>query len=138
MLAYQAAEALSGPGAKESAMQACLSSLGSLLLLLFSQADARSRFQNYKQAKDLLYENGFDQRIIRLFTGSRCQRDAVRVAACDLGMGRQINAYFHAQGFRFYHLLPGFIFKRPGLLLTRKYWQKTLFENTYTSKYFLW
>lgn len=107
-------------------------------LIFFSQMDARSRFQNYKQAKDLLYENGFQARIINLFSISRCQRDAVRVAAHDLGMGCLMDSYLEARGYRWYHVLPGFVFSKPGLFLTRNYWQKTLFVETYHSRYFLW
>lgn len=113
-------------------------SIYGLILVLFSQADAKARFQNYKQAKDLLYENGFDERIVRLFSGTRCQREAVRVAAVDLGMSGRLDSYFKAAGFRFYHVMPVFLFRRPQLLLTWKYWQRTLFEATYQSKYFLW
>ncbi len=114
------------------------SALYGLVLIFFSQADARSRYQNYKQVKDLLHENGFDTRIINLFCHSRCQRDALRVAASDLGMTRQMAAHFKAKGYRWYHLLPNFIFKRPQLLFTVNYWQKTLFVKTYDSRYFLW
>lgn len=113
-------------------------SIYGLILVLFSQADAKARFQNYKQAKDLLYENGFDERIVRLFSGTRCQREAIRVAGFDLEMDRQIAIYFYSLGYRWYHILPDFIFHRPGLLLTYRFWQKTLFAKTYRSKYFLW
>jgi len=133
-----AANAILTPGLTNSEICACFFSIYGLVLILFSQADAKARFQNYKLAKDLMYENGFDTRIIRLFTGSRCQRDAIRVAASDLGMGKRLDSYLKAEGFRFYHVLPGFIFKRPNLLFTKKYWQKTLFEKRYESKYFLW
>ena len=138
MLGPHAINAVFSPDLTWAELLVCFFSIYGLVLVLFSQADAKSRFQNYKQAKDLLYENGFDQRITRLFTGSRCQREAIKVAACDLGMTRKLNSYLKEKGFRFYHILPGFIFKRPGLLFTKKYWEKTLFEKTYESKYFLW
>lgn len=115
----------------------CVSVYG-LILILFSQADAKARFQNYKQAKDLLYENGFDERIVKLFCISRCQRDAVRVAAYDLGMAEAFDSCLKSKGYRWYHLLPDFIFRRPQLLFTVNYWQKTLFAKTYHSRYFLW
>ncbi|MCF6248104.1 MAG: hypothetical protein L3J69_12185, partial [Desulfobacula sp.] len=109
-----------------------------LILVFFSQMDARSRFQNYKQAKDLLHENGFQPRIIRLFCASRCQRDALRVAAKDLGMVQQLDVYYKKLGYRWFHVMPDFIFSRPTLFLTRRYWQRTLFEKSYQLKYFLW
>ncbi len=107
-------------------------------LMLFSQMDAKSRFQNYKQVKDLLYENGFQPRIINLFSVSRCQRDALRVAASDLKLDQQLDTHYKKLGYRWFHVLPDFIFSRPALFFTRRYWQKTLFAKSYKLKYFLW
>lgn len=109
-----------------------------LVLVFFSQMDARSRLQNYKLAKDLLYENGFQERIVRLFCTSRCQRDALREAARDLGMAGHIASCLKQRGYRWYHLLPDIVFRRPELLVTRHFWRKTLFVKSYDSKYFLW
>jgi hypothetical protein len=109
-----------------------------LALVFFSQMDAKSRFQNYKKAKDLLYENGFQPRIINLFSASRCQRDAIRVAAFDLKMLQQLDTYYKQLGYRWFHLIPDLTFSRPELFFTRRYWQRTLFEKSYKLKYFLW
>ncbi len=109
-----------------------------LVLIFFSQMDAKSRFQNYKQAKDLLYENGFQTRIIRLFCASRCQRDALRVAAADLGMLQELDAHYNMLGYRWFHVIPDFVFSRPTVFFTPRYWQRTLFEKPYQLKYFLW
>ena len=106
------------------------------ILPFFAELDALSRFQNYKQAKDLFYENGFKPRIANLYAGSRCQRDAAVVAAKDLGIGPEIIEHYQARGFKWYHVLPGALYIRPGILLTRNYWQRTLFETRYTSRYF--
>ncbi|MGM0655800.1 MAG: hypothetical protein ACQETR_10850 [Thermodesulfobacteriota bacterium] len=106
------------------------------ILPFFAELDALSRFQNYKQAKDLFYENGFKPRIANLYAGSRCQRDAAVVAAKDLGIGPEIIEHYQARGFKWYHVLPGALFSRPGILLTRNYWQRTLFEARYTSRHF--
>ncbi len=100
--------------------------------------DAKSRFQNYKQAKDLLHENGFQPRIINLFCVSRCQRDAIRVAASDLGMIQQLDNHFKKIGYRWFHVIPDFAFLQPRLFFSQKYWQRTLFEKTYHLKHFLW
>ncbi len=105
-------------------------------LPFFSQLDARSRYQNYKLMKDKLYEHGFNTRIITPFTSSRCQRDAIKVAANDLGLGNQMNAYLKQIGFRYYHVLPRLVLRNPGLLVSKIYWEKTLFVRTYTMKHF--
>ena len=113
-------------------------SIYGLGLVFFSQMDAKSRLQNYKQVKDLMHQNGFQPRIINLFSASRCQRDAIRVAALDLNMDQQLDAHYKNLGYSWFHILPDFIFTRPGLFFTCRYWQKTLFEKPYKLKYFLW
>ena len=108
------------------------------LLFLFAELDVLSRYQNYKKAKDLFHENGFDPRIARLFVHSRCQRDAVGVAARDLGIKDELLRYYNGLGYRWFHILPDFVFKRPMICFSFRYWQKTLFESRYRLKHFLW
>jgi hypothetical protein len=107
-------------------------------LIFFSQLDARSRYQNYKMAKDRLFYYGFDARLLKPFVYSRCQRDAIGLAACDLEFKKEWEQFTHELGFRWYHLLPDILIRNPRLLFTKDYWIKTLFVNTYHSKYFLW
>lgn len=110
-------------------------SIGSVVLALL---DARSRFQDYKRAKDLFFENGFKARIVKIYIYSRCQRDAVRLAAKDLGLLEQLDHFYQTQGYYWYHIFPDFVFKKPWLIFSQRYWRKTLFEPQYTSIYFLW
>jgi len=107
-------------------------------LIFFSQLDARSRFQNYKMVKDKFFEYGFDARLLRPFVYSRCQRDAIGVAAKELEFSREWKHLIREFGFRWYHLLPNIIIRCPRVLFTKEYWSKTLFVKTYRSKYFLW
>lgn len=109
-----------------------------LMVILFAQKDAFSRFQNYKRAKDLFFENGFKTRIVKVFINSRCQRDAIKVAAHDLGMKKELTRYYYVLGYRWYHMIPDIIFKQPSLLATAKFWKNTLLVPHYQSKYFLW
>jgi len=109
-----------------------------LILFFFAQLDAYSRYQNYKKAKDLFHENGFKIRIVNIFINSHCQRSAIKVAALDMGFVKDLCTYYHQQGYQWFHVLPDFIFYRPLIVFTRKYWEKTLFEQRYKSKYFLW
>src|SRR5262245_43368731 len=65
-----------------------LNSVGAIILIslpFFAQLDARSRYQNYKMLCDQFYLYGFQRRVVKPFAHSRCQRDAVRVAASQLG-----------------------------------------------------
>ena len=101
----------------------------------FPELDAYSRYQNYKLIKDHLFVNGFQPRILRPFIKSRCQRDAVLVAAEELGMTKECKVYFMMQGYRWYHLLPDFVFKEPRTLICRSFWLNTFFAKTYRSKF---
>ncbi|MBI9090386.1 MAG: hypothetical protein JEZ12_14315 [Desulfobacterium sp.] len=113
-------------------------SIYGVVLILLTQMDALSRFQNYKLAKDLFFENGFQKRIANLFISSRCQREAIKIAALDLGMADELNAHLDSLGFRWFHVIPKGVISKPGILLTRLFWEKTFFVKSYTSKYFLW
>ena len=101
---------------------------------VFAQLDARSRFQNYKLIKDHLYLYGFQPRILKPFVKSRCQRDAVIAAAQELGLAEHCKAYFKSFGYKWYHLFPDVVFKTPAILLTKNFWQTTLFTKTYHPK----
>jgi hypothetical protein len=107
-------------------------------LVLTTQFDAYSRYQNYKMAKDLMFQYGFKKNLIKIFSNSRCQRDAFAEAAKSLGYKKEIKNYFYSIGFRWYHILPVIILKKPTILLTKEYWISTLFVSNYKSKYFYW
>jgi hypothetical protein len=100
-------------------------------LPILSQLDARSRFQTYKRVKNNLFIYGFDTRILRPFLKSRCQRNAAMAAAEELGYKRLCCSYYHSQGYRWYHILPDFVFSNPGILFSRQFWQSTFFSKTY-------
>lgn len=134
-LALEAWEA--DPRGRQWAMLAFLASCCGGVALV-AMLDLRSRFQEYKRAKDLFFENGFQPRIAGLFIYSRCQRDAVREAARDLGVLDRLDRYYADKGYRWFHVLPDVVYRRPGVLLSRGYWRKTLFEPCYQSRYYLW
>ena len=101
---------------------------------LMAQLDARSRYQNYKLAKDKLQLYGFQPRLIKPLSKSKCQRDAVKAAASELGMLKPCREYFTKMGYKWYHIVPDIIFKRPQALLTSDFWRTTLFARTYHPK----
>jgi hypothetical protein len=106
----------------------------SVCMPLFAQLDARSRYQNYKLVKDHLYIYGFQTRILKPFIKSRCQRDAAKTAAEELGLSHQCREFFKSYGYKWYHLFPDVIFKKPSILLTKNFWITTLFAKTYRPK----
>jgi hypothetical protein len=107
-------------------------------LIITTQLDAYSRYQNYKMAKDLLHQYGFKKPLIRVFSKSKCQREAIAEAGNCLGFKKEVNDYFYSMGFRWYHILPIAIAKKPKTLFTKDYWLSTFFVSNYKSKYFYW
>ncbi len=113
-------------------------SMFGIVLTLFAQLDAYSRFQNYKLAKDLFFERGFQMRVANLFVRSHCQREAIKIAANDIGIIDELNSYYDRLGYRWFHLIPDIVFHNHRVLFTLNFWNKTLFTPPYKSKYFLW
>jgi hypothetical protein len=107
-------------------------------LVITTQLDAYSRYQNYKMAKDLLHQYGFKKPLIRVFSKSKCQREAAAEAGNCLGFKKEVNDYFYSMGFRWYHILPHIIIKKPQIFFTKDYWLSTFFVSNYKSKYFYW
>ena len=104
----------------------------------FAEFDAHGRYQNYKQIKDALHEMGYDNRLIKPFIYSKCQRDAVIVAGDDLGHGEEVRSYFKEQGYRWYHILPDAFVRNPLVLFSGIFWKKILFTKHYALKNFYW
>jgi hypothetical protein len=116
-------------------------SVSTLLISLFfatnailAQLDAWSLFQNYKQLKDRLFIRGFHKKLLRTMLNSMCQREAALVAASELRMGDQCREYFARAGYRWYHLMPDFVFSYPGFLFSRYFWKSTFFAPYYRQK----
>jgi len=105
-----------------------------LSLPVFSQLDARSRYQNYKQIKDQIFIYGFDARILKPIIHSRCQRDAALLSASELGYKIECKNKFHAVGYKWFHLFPDFLFTKPQFLLTVYFLKTTFFTPTYRSR----
>lgn len=101
---------------------------------LFPQLDARSRYQDYKMAVDCFNQYGFDERLVRHFVKSRCQRDAVLVAAARLGFANECRNCFAGYGYRWYHILPDVVFEKPVVLLSWAFYRQTFFAKTYRCK----
>lgn len=103
--------------------------------ILFTQLDARSRFQEYKRVRDQLIRYGPDRRIFLSIAASRCQRNAGLAAARQLGHETACRRIFFAMGYRWYHLLPDFVLRHPGYLLSPVFLRKTFFLPAYTSSF---
>lgn len=101
---------------------------------LFTQLDARSRFQEYKQVRDQLARYGPDRRIFKSVASSRCQRDAALAAAKQLGYGQHCRFYYCTAGYRWFHLFPDFVTGHPRFLISAAFWRTTFFMPTYQAR----
>lgn len=108
------------------------------ILPFFSEFDAFGRYQNYKLVKDKLYTLGYDDRIVRPFMYSNCQRFAILIAAIDLKCSDQVKKFFLKNGYNWYHILPDTWIRDPFLLFTKCFWEKILFTKYYKLQNFYW
>lgn len=113
---------------------------GSLTLLsgnifVLAELDGYSRFQNYKQVKDQVYINGYQRRILKPLTRSSCQREAAILACSELGLGNEAKDYFFKKGYRWYHVIPDFVFANPLFFFSKFFWRTTFFTPYYKPKF---
>ncbi|MCG8531690.1 MAG: hypothetical protein MI749_13640 [Desulfovibrionales bacterium] len=81
--------------------------------VILCQADAFSRFREFKRIKAILLRRGFNRRILRPVSTSRCQRDAALLAAKETGCRCHAARYFKDLGYRWYHIIPDTILANP-------------------------
>jgi hypothetical protein len=81
------------------------------------QADAFARWQDYRRVSFLFRRHGWRPLFLTPHCRSRCQRDAVLLAAREAGFGPKTRAWFRAKGYRWYHLAPDKLLADPGLLI---------------------
>lgn len=81
--------------------------------VVLCQADALSRFQEFKRLLNIIHRYGFRARFFKLFASSRCQRDAALAAARQAGICPQAREYFNSLGYKWYHILPDTIIQNP-------------------------
>lgn len=102
---------------------------------VLAELDGYSRFQNYKQIKDQLYLNGYQERLLKPLSKSSCQRAAAMLAGDELGIKNKIANYFFSRGYRQYHIIPDFVFNNPILFFTPYFWRSTFFTPYYKPKF---
>lgn len=81
--------------------------------VVLCQADAFSRYREFKRLRRLLLRYGFKPALFRLVAASRCQRDAALLAAREAGCRTQARRVFQDLGYRWYHILPDAIVANP-------------------------
>lgn len=103
-------------------------------MAVLAELDGYSRYQNYKQIKDQIYLNGCQERLLKPLSKSSCQRAAVILAGDELGIKMIVEKYFYDKGYRWYHVIPDFVFKDPLLFFTLYFWRTTFFSPYYKPK----
>lgn len=103
-------------------------------MTILAELDGFSRFQNYKQLKDQLYFNGYRERLLKPMLRSSCQRDAAVISCEELGLGTEVREYFKELGYRWYHIIPDFVFQYPLFFFSTFFWRTTFFTPYYKSK----
>ena len=98
----------------------------SLIFILLSQLDAISRYREYLRINNLFKIYGWDEKIANSKIYSRCQRDAIQLAAIRNEFTKEIKQFFYNKGYRWYHIIPDKILKNPLFLFTKQFW-KTFF-----------
>jgi hypothetical protein len=81
--------------------------------VVLCQADALSRYREFKRVRRMLARYGFCPRIFRLVASSRCQRDAALQAARETGCMSLARQVYLDLGYRWYHILPDAIAANP-------------------------
>lgn len=104
---------------------------------IFSQLDAYSRYQNFKQIRDQFYLHGFQPRLANTLQKSKCQRLAALKAAEDTGVAEDVAQHYYHNGYRWYHVLPDFVLKNPLFFFHPYFWRSTFFVRRYRTRYFL-
>lgn len=89
------------------------------------QADAASRYREYRRVKAILLRRGFCRRTLRTMSGSRCRRDAALLAAGETGHGSRATRYFRELGYRRRHLTPDVVATDPWQVFDRRFLRTT-------------
>lgn len=105
------------------------------LLTIFTQLDARSRFQEFKKVRDQLIQYGPNKRIFKSVSSSRCQRNAALAAAGQTGFAKHCENHYTSAGYRWYHLLPDFMKNHPEYIISADFWRITFFTPAYHPRY---
>ena len=103
-------------------------------MFILAELDGYSRFQNYKQVKDQMFLNGFQERQLKPLMKSSCQREAAILAGDELGVGDKVRSYFCDKGYRWYHIIPDFVFNNQLFFFSMFFWRTTFFASYYQPK----
>lgn len=124
--------ALGALGLALSASNPALVGLGALTVLLAGM-DVYGRVLDFKACRKYFLDHHpfytVDlRRFIARYKGSHCQRQSLQLAAWTIEPEAfsNVNKYLHNLGYRWYHVLPDWFSRRPGVVLTRRFWRAFL------------
>ncbi len=105
-----------------------------LISAALCQADAWARWQDYRRVRTLLLRHGWRPLFLTPLCRSRCQRDAVLLAARETGFGEKTHAWFRAKGYRWYHLAPDRVVADPKLIVDTSFLKATFMPSMRTTR----
>lgn len=115
------------------------SGFGVLAVLAFLDSWGRCRdfvalvekFKLYQH--NVIYSMAGLSRHLSPWMKTHCQREAIRVAAWWVGYSSTADYILWRAGYRWYHLLPDWMWRRPGLFLTQRFWKAFVGVNRSTT-----
>jgi hypothetical protein len=122
-------ELLPGWGYESASWLAWLGAVVMLISAALCQADAWARWQDYHRARSLFKRHGWRPLFLTPFCRSRCQRDAVLLAAHESGFGDRTKAWYRAKGYRWYHLAPDKVVADPRVIVDAGFLKATFMPS---------
>jgi hypothetical protein len=89
---------------------------------IFFLLDACARLAEYKRWRMRLQQGADLDDLIERKRHTRCQREIVVAAAKQIGQAEYVRIAYYSMGYRWYHILPDWMFSNPGNLISSKWW----------------
>ena len=102
---------------------------------VFAELDVWSRYQNYKQLRDQIIKFGFRFILLKPLMPSKCQRDAAILACKHTGYSKRCRVFIFQNGYKWYNIIPDFVFKYPLFFFNSYFWRTTFFTPYYMAEY---
>ena len=99
----------------------------SLPLIAFIILDIKSRLVEYRSIRKYVRKGKSPEYLIKYFTKSRCQRDALYAATIGSSYQIKVKKLFADLGYRWYHILPDWTYSNPLYIFNKNFW-KTFFK----------
>lgn len=121
-------------GYAEGSWLALGGAVGMLISAGLCQAEAWARWQDYCRVRKLFQRHGWRPLFVAPLCRSRCQCDAVLLAAHETGFGEKTRAWFKDKGYRWYHLASDRVMNNPRMLVNAGFLKATFMPPMWNSR----